>query len=123
MRQLIDLADRTEVNALVIDMKDEFGLNFKTQNAEWEKNAGTSGVVKNLPALLDTLRALHILAIARMVVFKDSVTARVHPDWTIRRQDNSIWRDKKGIAWVNPYHHELWDYNIGIAEELTKMGF
>src|SRR5258705_4262945 len=123
MRQLIRIADETEINALVIDMKDEFGLNFKTPNAEFARNAGTAGVVRNLPALLDTLRAHKILPIARLVVFKDSVTARVHPEWTIRRQDNSVWRDKKGIAWVNPYHHELWNYNIGVAEELAKMGF
>ena len=123
MKQLIQYADETEINALVIDMKDEFGLNYVPQNPEFRRNAGTSGIIRNLPALLDTLRAHHILPIARMVVFKDSVTARVHPEWTIRRQDNSIWRDKKGLAWVNPYHHELWDYNIGVAEELVKMGF
>ncbi len=123
MRQLVQIADETEINALVIDMKDEFGLNFSTSNANWAKNAGTAGTVKNLAAVLDTLRAHKILAIARMVVFKDSVTARVHPEWTIRRQDNSVWRDKKGIAWVNPYRHELWDYNIGIAEELAHLGF
>jgi hypothetical protein len=123
MKRLIQMADETEINALVIDMKDEFGLNYKPSNPEFARNAGTSGTVKNLPALLDTLRAHHILPIARLVVFKDSVTARVHPEWTIRQKDNSTWRDKKGLAWVNPYHHELWDYNIGIAEELAKMGF
>ena len=123
MRQLIQIADETEINALVLDMKDEFGLNFKTANAEWARNAGTAGTVRNLGALLDTLRAHRILPIARLVVFKDSVTARVHPDWTIRRQDNSIWRDKQGLAWVNPYHRELWNYNIGLGEELAKMGF
>jgi hypothetical protein len=123
MRQLIKMADETEINGLVIDMKDEFGLNFKTSNPEFARNAGTSGTVPNLRALLDTLHAHKILPIARLVVFKDSVTARVHPEWTIRRQDNSVWRDKKGLAWVNPYHHELWNYNIGVAEELAKMGF
>ncbi|MDB4898886.1 MAG: putative glycosyl hydrolase domain [Gemmatimonadetes bacterium] len=123
MKRLIQMADDTEINALVIDMKDEFGLNYKPANPEFARNAGTSGTVRNLPALLDTLRAHHILPIARMVVFKDSVTARVHPEWTIRQKDNSTWRDKKGLAWVNPYHHELWDYNIGVAEELAKMGF
>jgi hypothetical protein len=123
MRKFVAIADSTEINALVIDMKDEFGLNFKTVNASFAKNAGTASVVGNLAALLDTLKAHHILAIARIVVFKDSVTARVHPEWTIRRADNSVWRDHKGIAWVNPYHHELWDYNIGIAEELVKLGF
>jgi hypothetical protein len=123
MRQLIQIADETEINALVLDMKDEFGLNFKTSNAEWARNAGTAGTVRDLRALLDTLHAHKILPIARLVVFKDSVTARVHSDWTIRRQDNSIWRDKQGLAWVNPYHRELWNYNIGLGEELAKMGF
>jgi hypothetical protein len=123
MRELIRIADETEINALVIDMKDEFGLNYHPSNATWARNAGNSGVIRNLPALLDTLKAHQILPIARLVVFKDSVTARVHPEWTIRQKDGSIWRDKKGLAWVNPYHHELWQYNIGVAEELAKMGF
>jgi hypothetical protein len=123
MAKLIAAADSTEINALVIDMKDEFGLNYKTRNADFAKNAGTASVVPNLSALLDTLKAHAILPIARIVVFKDSVTARVHPDWTIRRKDGSTWRDKQGLAWVNPYHHELWEYNIGVAEELVKLGF
>jgi hypothetical protein len=123
MAKLVATADSTEINALVIDMKDEFGLNYATKNPEFAKNAGTASKISNVTALLDTLKAHKILPIARIVVFKDSVTARVHPDWTIRRGDNSIWRDKKGIAWVNPYHKELWDYNIGVAEELVKLGF
>jgi hypothetical protein len=122
MAKLIAAADSTEINALVLDMKDEFGLNYRTQNPEFKKNAGTAPMA-NVAALLDSLKKHNILAIARIVVFKDSVTARVHPEWTIRRTDGSIWRDKKGLAWVNPYHKELWDYNIGVAEELVKMGF
>ncbi len=123
MKQLIQIADETEINAMVIDMKDEFGLNYVPSNKEWARNGGRAGIIKGLPAMLDTLRAHRILPIARMVTFKDSVTASVHPEWTIRRQDGTLWRDKKNNAWVNPYHHELWDYNIGVAEELVKMGF
>ena len=123
MKEYIKIADETEINALVIDIKDEFGLNYKPANPEWAKNAGTSGVIAGLPALLDTLRAHKILPIARLVVFKDSVTARLNPAHTIRREDGSVWRDKKGLAWVNPYDRKIWEYNIGIAEELAKMGF
>jgi len=123
MTKLVAVADSTEINALVIDMKDEFGLNYKTSNPSFEKNAGLSPKLGNVKALLDTLKAHQILPIARIVVFKDSVTARAHPEWTIRRTDGSIWRDHKGLAWVNPYHRELWDYNIGVAEELVKLGF
>ena len=123
MAKLIATADSTEINGLVIDMKDEFGLNYKSASPAYEKNAGTAARIRDVRALLDTLKAHKIFAIARIVVFKDSVTADRHPDWTIRRTDGSVWRDKKGLAWVNPYHKELWDYNIGVAEELVKLGF
>jgi hypothetical protein len=123
MKQFIRIADETEINAFVIDLKDEFGLNYTPSNAEFAKNAGTSGTIHNLPALLDTLRAHKILPIARLVVFKDSVAARLNPGHTIRKQDGSVWRDKKGLAWVNPYDRKIWEYNIGVAEELAKMGF
>jgi hypothetical protein len=123
MRQLIQVADETEINALVIDMKDEFGLNYAPTDPSLLRNAGKAGTVPRLKELLDTLRAHKILAVARIVVFKDSVTARVHPEWTIRKADGTPWRDKKGTLWVNPYHHELWDYNIHVAEDLVRLGF
>ena len=123
MRHLIAVADSTEINAFVIDMKDEFGLNYKPTNPEFAKKAGAAGTVPNLKAMLDTLKAHGIVPIARLVVFKDSVTARVHPEWTIRKADGTAWRDKQGLAWVNPYQRGLWEYNIGVAEELAKLGF
>ena len=110
MAKLIATADSTEINALVIDMKDEFGLNYRSQNPAFAKNAGTAKKA-NVAALLDTLRAHKIFPIARLVVFKDSVTARIHPEWTIRRTDGSIWRDKKGIV-ANILH---WMGSIVIA--------
>ena len=123
MRALIDLADRTEVNALVLDMKDEFGLNYESRQPAISRNAGNAGAVRNLRALLDTLKAHQIVAIARIVVFKDSVAARVNPGWTIRKADGSVWRDHKGLAWVNPFNRDLWEYNLGVAEELAALGF
>ena len=72
MRELIALADSTEINALVIDMKDEFGQNFETTDSMVRRNAGRAGHVPHLAAMLDTLREHRILAIARVVVFKDA---------------------------------------------------
>jgi len=123
IHQLIAIADQTEINSLIIDIKDEFGLNYSPTDPSLQKNAGKSGTIPHLKELLDTLRAHKILAVARIVVFKDSVTARVYPEWTIRKADGSQWRDKKGMLWVNPYHHELWDYNIHVAEDAVKLGF
>jgi hypothetical protein len=88
-----------------------------------QKNEGTQTKVANMKALLDTINAHGILPIARIVVFKDSVTARQNPNHTIRTADGSPWRDHKGLTWVNPYATAIWEYNFRIAEEAVKMGF
>jgi hypothetical protein len=123
MRTLIALADSTEINAFVIDIKDEFGTNYASVDTLVRRNAGRAGVIPDLAALLDTLRAHHIMPIARIVVFKDSVAARLNPAWTIRKADGTIWRDKKGLAWVNPFDRALWEYDLRVAEEVARLGF
>jgi hypothetical protein len=123
MKKLLAIADSTEINAFVIDVKDEFGLNFNPTDPLLKKNAGTQSKATHLGAVVDTIRAHGILPIARIVVFKDSVTARNNPDHTIRKADGTPWRDKKGQTWVNPYANAIWEYNFRVAEEAIKMGF
>jgi hypothetical protein len=123
MKKLLAIADSTEINAFVIDVKDEFGLNFISADPLLKKNAGTQSKATHLGAVVDTMRAHGILPIARIVVFKDSVTARNNPDHTIRKADGTPWRDKKGQTWVNPYANAIWEYNFRVAEEAIKMGF
>lgn len=124
MRHMFAIADSTEINGFVIDMKDEFGLNYRSSNPEIRKNAGSDkGHVANVKALVDSVKAHGVVPIARIVAFKDPVTARVHPDWTIRREDGSVWQDKDGLAWVNAFHPAVWEYNLLVAEELVALGF
>jgi hypothetical protein len=123
MRRLIALADSTEINAFVLDMKDEFGLNYRSANPRVQRNAGAHGSVRFPRAILDTLKAHGITPIARVVAFKDPVAAAQNPDWTIRNEDSTAWRDKEGQVWVNAYNPDVWEYNLLVAEELAKMGF
>lgn len=123
MTKLLAMADTSEINAFVIDVKDEFGLNYRSSDPMVQKNQGTSTMVPDMKALLDTIRAHGILPIARIVVFKDSVTARLNPGHTIRKPDGSPWRDKKGLTWVNPYANSIWEYNFRVAEEAVRLGF
>ena len=120
MHKLIAIADSTEVNALVIDVKDEFGLNIPSQDPLLQKNAGKAGVIPNVKQLLDTLKAHDILAVARIVVFKDSVAARANPDHVIRKPDGTPWHDKQGLTWVNQYDEEIWEYDMRVAEEAVR---
>jgi hypothetical protein len=124
MRHLFAIADSTEINAFVIDMKDEFGLNYRSKNPDVARNAGgTRGYVGDVKALIDSVKAHGLVPIARLVAFKDPVAAAVNPDWTVRRPDGSTWNDKEGLAWVNAHSRKVWDYNLAVAEELVDLGF
>ena len=123
MRWMLGIADSTEINALVIDVKDEFGLNYRSEDPELRRNEGAMGKIANLKALVDTMAAHGVVSIARMVVFKDSVAARANPAHVIRKQDGTAWRDREGLTWVNPYDRTIWEYNIKVAEEMARMGF
>ena len=123
MNKLLAIADSTEINAFVIDVKDEFGLNYNSSDPMLQKNAGTQTKVANMKALVDSINKHGVLPIARIVVFKDSVAARMNPNYVIRKADGSPWRDHKGLTWVNPYANAIWEYNFRIAEEMVKMGF
>jgi len=124
MRHLLAIADSTEINGFVIDMKDEFGLNYRSANPKLRRNAGgTHGMVGNVKRLVDSVKAHGLVPIARVVAFKDPVAAQVNPEWTIRREDSTIWLDKEGLAWVNAHNPAVWEYNLAVAEELVSLGF
>ncbi|HVE77471.1 MAG TPA: putative glycoside hydrolase [Gemmatimonadaceae bacterium] len=123
MRELIAIADSTEINAFVLDIKDEFGLNYASKDPAIATYAGRHGVAANVKGILDTLRAHGIVSIARLVVFKDPIVAALAERHTIRRPDGGVWRDKQGLAWVNPYDPVIQEYNIKVAEEMARLGF
>lgn len=126
MRELVRIADETEINAFVIDIKesDTYLTHDSTGIAlAREIGADTMPRSKWLPELVDTLIAHGIYPIARIVVFKDRMLAEKKPELAIRHTDGSIWLDQKGKPWVNPYDRRVWDYNVAIAKEALDMGF
>jgi len=124
MKHMFAIADSTEINGFVVDMKDEFGLNYRSKNPAVSRNAGgTRGYVSDVKSLVDSIKAHGLVPIARIVAFKDPVAAQVNPDWTIRKEDGSTWNDKEGLAWVNAHNPKVWEYNLAVAEELVDLGF
>ncbi|MEO6446335.1 MAG: putative glycoside hydrolase [Gemmatimonadaceae bacterium] len=126
MADLIRIADATEINAMVIDVK-ESDTYLAYTNTEiplaLEIGADKRPATTWMPALIDTLQAHGIYSIARIVVFKDRMLAERKNELAIRHVNGGVWRDNKGGAWVNPYDHRVWDYNIAIAREALSMGF
>src|SRR5687767_9708691 len=131
MAKLIDIARRTEVNALVIDVKDDRGFMLYRSRVPLAREIGADadsiGLMSHarLRALLDTLRVHGIYPIARIVVVKDPLLAARRAEWAIRRKDDPSrpWLDKNGRPWLDPNHEDVWRYAADIAAEAVDLGF
>jgi len=124
MSTLLDLLDKTELNSMVIDIKDDSGyITYKTDNAELRKLGTPQPFIKDIKGLMSTLKEHQIYPIARVVVFKDTVLAKKHPELSYVASDGSVWKNGKGDSFVNPYRKEVWDYNVAIAKEAAALGF
>jgi hypothetical protein len=128
MWQLIDLAKKTEVNALVIDVKDDRGFVLYNSRVPLavEIGADTNQAMskKRLRAILDSMSKYQVYPIARIVVAKDPLLASKKLDWAIKRRDNlQPWLDKNGKPWLDPHHREVWQYAGDLAKEAYDLGF
>ena len=124
MDNLIALVDRTELNALVIDVKNDDGyLTCELDVPLAEQIGSEKHYIKDLPALVQTCKEKNIYLIARVVAFKDPILAEKMPEWSLHNSDGSVFRDKSGLAWVNPYRKEVWEYLASVGEAAIKAGF
>lgn len=121
--RLIEIADETEVNAIVIDVKQDT-IYYDTQVPFFRDIPGMVTPAFDMTALLRRLDEHNIYAIARMVVFKDPVVAEGRPDLAVRDEvEGGLWRDDNGAAWVNAFEQELWRANADFGAELANLGF
>ncbi|WP_435368157.1 putative glycoside hydrolase [Sporosarcina luteola] len=122
--RLLKLIDSTDLNAMVIDIKDDFGyLTYKPQEGSPLFKMGIGQpYIKDPRKMLETLEERKVYPIARIVVFKDSVLAEQRPELSFMDGDK-VWKNGRGEFFVNPFMKEVWDHNVDIAIEAAKMGF
>ncbi len=128
MWQLIELGKKTEVNALVIDVKDDRGFVLYKSRVPLAIAIGadTNSAMshKRLRSILDTMVAHRIYPIARIVVAKDPLLASAKLEWAIKRKDTGApWLDKNGNPWLDPHHRDVWKYAADLAQEAYDLGF
>jgi hypothetical protein len=124
--QLVRLADETEINAFVVDVKDDTGCLLYPSSVPTADQIGANRCVraKDARARLDTLAAHDIYAIARIVVAKDPLLAERKGAWSVKdRVTGTLWRDRINIAWVDAYNDSVWIYAAQLAQEAAEMGF
>jgi hypothetical protein len=121
----LQLIDQTELNALVIDVKDDRGMTPYRSAALAAAGLPPQKIVTvpDMPALLRSLHERGIYLIARIVVFKDQRLVTAHPQWAVRRANGSIWVDNEGLSWLDASNPSTWDLSLSIALEAAQMGF
>ncbi|MEK5359659.1 putative glycoside hydrolase [Peribacillus sp. FSL K6-5616] len=123
LNELINYVDETDLNAMVIDIKDDKGnVTYKTEDPDSPYAGIGKDYIKNPRAMLKKFEDKQIYPIARVVVFKDSLLAKEKPELSFL-DGEKVWKNGRGEAFVNPFLKEVWDYNVGIAIEAAKMGF
>lgn len=121
--ELIEIANTTEINAIVVDVKQDT-IYYDSQVPFFREIPGMVTPVLDLEAILAELEANGIYGIARMVVFKDPLVAEGRPDLAVKDEvTGDLWRDMNGAAWVNAFNEELWRANADLAAELARIGF
>lgn len=122
LSKLLVIADSTEINTFVIDVKDEKGMRYRT-TLPLQQQIGGEVTMPNLKAVVDSVEAHGVWTVARIVVFKDPMLSQARPDWSIKDPGGALWRDKAGNTWVSAWDTNVWEYNIQIAEEVLRAGF
>lgn len=125
LEKLLNIIDKTKVNAVVMDVKNEYGsTSYKTSFAQANSyGADNNRTNRNITKFMKIMKSKNVYTIARIVTFKDELQAVNNPDYAIKDENGEIWRNGDGMAWVDPYDKRSHDYAISMAEEAAKVGF
>jgi hypothetical protein len=125
--KLAALIGETELNAVVIDIKDYTGtVAFQTGDAEIDalSKKGAGCKVADMKDLLEELHNKNIYVIGRVTVFQDPLYVAAHSEFAVKKKsDGGVWKDRKGISFVDPGARPFWDYITTIATSSYAAGF
>jgi hypothetical protein len=121
---MVKMIDTTEVNSIVIDVKDYTGkISFEIFDPEFIKIGSPEKRINDIKEFISVLHEKNIYVIARISVFQDAFWVKKRPDLAVKTKAGAVWKDRKGIAWLDPCSKEVWDYIVKIAKETEKVGF
>ena len=125
LNSLVKIADDTEINAVVIDIKDSTGrLSFDLEDPEIKKIGSYQNRIKDIRALTTLLHSKNIYIIGRISTFQDPFLTNLKPEWALKKlSDGGIWKDRKGLSFLNPTNENVHKYIISLALDSYKEGF
>lgn len=124
-KTLIEFIEETELNAIVIDIKDDTGrISFPVEDPYLQEIGSAEHRIPDLREFLEWVHERDIYVIGRISVFQDPYLVKLRPDLAVKREsDGAVWTDHKGISWFDAGATEVWDYAVAIGKEAYTAGF
>ena len=123
-QNILDSMEGTEINTVVIDFKDDQGrITCQIDSPVATEIGACRPYVKDIRSLISSLKERGLYVIARVVAFRDPYLAEQKPEWSLHLADGSLYRDRQGMAWVDPYRIEVWDYLVEVGPAAKEVGF
>jgi hypothetical protein len=124
--KLVRLIDETEINSVIIDIKDYSGtISFPAESDGW-KSAWESARcgTHDMKEFIATLHKKNIFVIGRITVFQDPFYTKIRPDLAVRSKDGSrVWKDGKGLSFIDVAAVPYWDHIIALSKDAYNIGF
>jgi hypothetical protein len=123
---LLEIADNSEVNAFVVDTKDESGWVFRASDVPEVAEIGAlnESFMYDVEQVLADMDAHDLYKITRVTTFQDNFLARAYPDLGVRNENTGdLWINHKGIRWLDATDRDSWEYPLALAVESCELGF
>lgn len=121
---LTKLLDETELNAIVIDIRDYTGkIAFPTENPVLKDMVSEECGARDMKALIEMLHSKNIYVIGRITVFQNPYYTKQHPEQAVQHKNGGVWKDRKGLAFVDVGAQPYWDTVVELAKESYAIGF
>ncbi|HEY4522673.1 MAG TPA: putative glycoside hydrolase [Candidatus Paceibacterota bacterium] len=121
---LMRLIDTTELNSIVIDIRDYTGkIAFPTDNPDLRDYVSDQCGAKDMRAFVQTLHDKNMYVIGRITVFQNPAYTKAHPEFAVQRKSGGVWKDNKGLSFVDVGAKPYWDTVVELSKESYALGF
>lgn len=125
-KKLVELIEETEINSIIIDVKDFSGtISFSPKSDAWRPawSAANCGA-GDMKEFIAELHQKGVYVIARITVFQDPFYTGIRPDLAVKKSDGvSVWKDHKGLSFIDVGAREYWDHIIELSRDTYNIGF
>jgi hypothetical protein len=124
--KLIKLIEETEVNSIIIDIKDYTGtVSYNIDLPEFQNNVGGGCRVADMTDLIELLHDKGIYVIGRITAFQDPQMTKLHPEWAVKTLSDKtvVWKDRKGLSFVDAGATPMWQYLVNLSKASYEAGF